>query len=455
MPTKKTTKKTSTKASPTNRQKPSKQAVVIIHGIGQQQPMDTTWGFVKSMWVRNSRIHKPNTAATVWSKPLSGDLNTELRRITTGYNTGGLRTDFFEFYYQHLIKDTRLSHVFSWAKTLLLRSPELVPKQLRSAYWLLWSMLLLAATLIGTGTVGTDGSLFNTQSFLGLVVLGVANYILTKIVGDAARYLVPSPENLEIRDQIKNAGAKLLLRLSRLGSETEQGNEYCRIIVMGHSLGSVVAYDIVQQAWISQYELCGDGGQRSRLGKARIALEQLLRSDNVDWQQAQPLQRAYFNALNSKPESNWLIEHLITCGSPLAHADMLMADDNQELQEKINLRELSICLPLPEGSGDRCRFTYSSHDTDGTIPHHAAAFAATRWTNIYFPSKAILIGDVVGGPVGHLFGSGIRDLPVRTGEQGGLLLHTRYWKANDNEASHLNAFREVLDLADTLGKSIQ
>ncbi len=427
----------------------TKQAVVIIHGIGEQKPMNTTWGFVKSMWVKNTGIHPPNTEPTVWSKPLKGDLATELRRITTGYNTGGLRTDFFEFYYQHLIKDTKLSHVFSWAKTLLLRQPDSVPQQLQGAYWLLWALLLLAAGLVGSGYIGSHGSLLNTSSFFGVVLLLVANFILTKIIGDAARYLLPSPENLEIRDQIKNAGAKLLLNLSELGNDTPEGQEYFRIIVMGHSLGSVVAYDIVQQAWLSRYEQCGDGGNRSKLGKARVKLEQLIRSDQVDWSQAQPLQRGYFDALSEKPESNWLIEHLITCGSPLAHADMLLAHDNEEFMEKVALRELATCLPLPEGVGDKRRFTYSTSETQGTIPHHAAAFAATRWTNIYFPSKAIVIGDIVGGPVGHLFGDAVRDLPVNTGEQGGLLLHTRYWKADDNQASHLTDFRNVLDLSDT------
>lgn len=443
----KVTKKTkASKKKAAKKRQPSKkkQAVVIIHGIGEQKPMDTTWGFVKSMWLGHTDIHEPHTPSKVWSKPVKGDLSTELRRITTGYNIGKIRTDFFEFYYQHLIKNTRLSHVYQWAKTLLWRDPSSVPNQLRGAYLLLWGMLLLAVSLIAQGVIGGHGSVLNTESFLGVIVLLLAQYILTKIVGDAARYLSPMPENLEIRHQIKKAGAKLLLELS----DPEKSDDYFRIIVMGHSLGSVVAYDVVQQAWLHHYEKLGDDGAPSEIDEARSNLEKLLDADNVGWEQVQPMQRTYFNALREKPGANWRIEHLITCGSPLAHADILVANDKQDLQEKIQLRELATCLPTPEKISGKLRFSYSSRDTDGTIPHHAAVFSATRWTNIYFPCQWTIKGDVIGGPVGHLFGDGVRDLPVHSNEKGGLLLHTHYWKSKYEGAGHVQAFREALDLVD-------
>src|SRR5262249_17250683 len=62
-----------------------KQAIVVIHGMGEQVPMDTLRGFVRAVWETDSEITKndlPNPAE-VWSKP---DLRTgslELRRITT------------------------------------------------------------------------------------------------------------------------------------------------------------------------------------------------------------------------------------------------------------------------------------------------------------------------------------------------------------------------------------
>jgi hypothetical protein len=34
-----------------------KLAVVIIHGIGEQIPMDTLRGFVETAWVRDTAVH--------------------------------------------------------------------------------------------------------------------------------------------------------------------------------------------------------------------------------------------------------------------------------------------------------------------------------------------------------------------------------------------------------------
>ena len=76
----------------------------MIHGMGEQRPMDTLRGFVRSVWELDSKITAnglPNPAE-VWSKP---DLRTgslELRRITTRQSipthtfSDGVRSDFYE-----------------------------------------------------------------------------------------------------------------------------------------------------------------------------------------------------------------------------------------------------------------------------------------------------------------------------------------------------------------------
>jgi hypothetical protein len=46
------------------------------------------------------------------------------------------------------------------------------------------------------------------------------------------------------------------------------------------------------------------------------------------------------------------------------------------------------------------------------VLHHGAPFAPTRWTNLYFPTTALLFGDPVGGPAAPVFGAGIVDVPV-------------------------------------------
>lgn len=83
------------------------------------------------------------------------------------------------------------------------------------------------------------------------------------------------------------------------------------------------------------------------------------------------------------------------------------------------------------------------------MPNHAAVFAPTRWTNLYFPCAWTLKGDVVGGPLQPVFGAGIRDIPVTTTIQGGLLNHTHYWEMPGEPATapvHIQVLRAALNL---------
>ena len=61
------------------------QAVVVIHGMGEQIPMDTIKGFVDAVWQKDDAITAnglPNPTE-VWSKPDARTGSLELRRITT------------------------------------------------------------------------------------------------------------------------------------------------------------------------------------------------------------------------------------------------------------------------------------------------------------------------------------------------------------------------------------
>ncbi|MES9993567.1 MAG: hypothetical protein ABW098_16575, partial [Candidatus Thiodiazotropha sp.] len=89
------------------------------------------------------------------------------------------------------------------------------------------------------------------------------------------------------------------------------------------------------------------------------------------------------------------------------------------------------------------------------IPHHAALFSMTRWTNLYFPCKAILFGDLIGGPISTTLGKEVRNIPVGTKIRHGFLTHRFYWKetdwqsdANDTCQETVTALRGVLDLVD-------
>ncbi len=91
-------------------------------------------------------------------------------------------------------------------------------------------------------------------------------------------------------------------------------------------------------------------------------------------------------------------------------------------------------------------FSYPA-DQDARVPHHAAVFGPTRWTNLYFPCSLILWGDLIGGPLERGLGKGVTDRAVKTSKRLGLLSHTLYWTP-DSQDLNIAALREALDLLD-------
>ena len=83
-------------------------------------------------------------------------------------------------------------------------------------------------------------------------------------------------------------------------------------------------------------------------------------------------------------------------------------------------------------------------------PHHAAVFASTRWTNLYFPAGLGLFGDLIGGRLAPVFGHGIRDVPVTWGRGVRArtpAIHTHYWTVpGSGSRQALDDLRHALDL---------
>ncbi|MEM7233578.1 MAG: hypothetical protein AAF517_15490, partial [Planctomycetota bacterium] len=63
-----------------------KQAVLMIHGIGRQHPMQTLRSFVKAVWSDHGDIHNEFAGDQAWSKPDRLSSNFELRRLSTPTN---------------------------------------------------------------------------------------------------------------------------------------------------------------------------------------------------------------------------------------------------------------------------------------------------------------------------------------------------------------------------------
>jgi hypothetical protein len=444
-----------------------KQAVVLIHGIGEQRPMDTLRSFVSEVWLKNTAAQRTTGSQRngLWSKPYPMAENFEMRRLTTAENADGVRTDFFEFYWQHLMHGTRYSHVISWARTLLFRWPTSVPRSLIQAYVILWAMLAAGCYLVidppaffswtepsvASGWLGhpwiqhATRWLFSpgVRSLLAaLIFMPLFGWLTLKVIGDAARYLNVAPENVKMRQRIRAAGLKVLKALHE--------EDYDRIIVAGHSLGAVIGYDILSIAWSEENT---QPGSQLAPGSAVHRVDDLANeladtgSLNLDlFQAAQRLALREWQVSGRK----WRVSDFVTMGSPLAHSAILLAHDLKGLQQKCREREFPTCPPTLERDDGQKRgsFLYFRPQLSQSVPHHAAVFAFTRWTNIYFPCRGIIFGDLIGGPVGGVFGAGIRDVAVHTRRWFGFLSHTFYWEAALSRDTHVDALLKAVDLRD-------
>jgi hypothetical protein len=255
--------------------------------------------------------------------------------------------------------------------------------------------------------------------------------------------------------------------------------QYERIILVGHSLGTIIAYDILTLLWADYVSTLGESAacaptvERGSPREAAIsecvqAIEALpTASDREKLGELRRNQRAVFKRLREPPhdQRRWLISDLVTIACPLTHAEFLLARNSEELKCRFKRRELATCPPaMEQGTDGKWRLTYWDR-TGATATQrliHDAPFAAVRWSNIHDKPKGFfLIGDIISGLlVGHLFGrrvngtvtSGIADVRVEPAHDGTqlpprLFTHTQYWDAR-NSAGSLEAVRLAINLLD-------
>jgi hypothetical protein len=443
----------------------NRQAVILIHGVGNQRPMDTLRHFVDAtLNVDPDTDRDPQ----YYSKPdnLSGTF--ELRRLQT--RDARPRTDYFELYWQHLVPTATWSKILAWLALLLKRKPADVPPMLRWLWALTWvvvgaTLLLLALSIVlwlFPGVQWIPAWLNREVSYpIGLAaLLLLIQGVILNYVGDAAIYLSPEPRNIKARQAVREAGVTLI---ARLHDGLDQKTPYDRIVVVGHSLGSVIGYDILTYAWPGYNTRHGrpERPSNAELAKAESLAKkirdaerggdlQALREAQTDW--AQSIRRLWLE--QRKNGIPWLVSDFITLGSPLAHALLLLARSRSKFERKKLQRELPTSPPQLEDKGD---FSYPSQYTLANgkrrtlkVLNHAALFAVTRWTNLFFPARYALMGDLIAGKVSSVLGAGIQDLPVETTAQGGWLLHTRYWQPHawdrGNHRSSIEQLVKALDI---------
>lgn len=434
-------------------------AVILIHGIGEQRPMETLRGFVDAVLP-----DPPQGGEKFFSRPDPLSESFELRRLQ---NRTQPRVQFFEYYWAYKSEGATFSHLWSWLSTLLLRRPGRVPSQLRIIWYLSWILVAVILAGLVLGVSDRLGALAGLLSFPPALLSGGGALLLTVLqgavlnyMGDAARYLSPMPQNILLRQEIRSDGIQLLKRIQEAG-------EYDRVVLVGHSLGSVIAYDILRHAWQEysvDYRLDVRSGQPA-LTRLEAAGERLREHPGeAKLQEYRDAQVELWKELRDLG-SPWLVTDLISIGSPLAHAALLLAGDEEDLWARQRQRELPTAPPQPEmkpSPNDKHNYSYIPWKYYGKSGkkklyalHSGAVFACTRWTNLYFPARGGLFGDLVGGPLQKWFGPGIRDIPVKTGRfltDNTLTAHLAYWpKPNEKTASSeaLAGLITALDLGNT------
>lgn len=424
-----------------------KTAVVLVHGIGDQAPLATLRSFVRAIVgppPDNSKF------PAFWSKPDAVSGSFDLRRFqSVGRNSNGIRRppiDFYEYYWAHRMEGNAFSHVLQWVENLLFRRPSRVPRPMLVWWALCWLALAFAGFVLLTWATPIRALVAGgALAAIIFVATSMAKSLVRDWAGDAARYFSTKPNNITVREEIRRGCVDLLQNLHRTG-------EYSRIIVVGHSLGSAIAFDALYHYWTIARE---QHGKPSRPAKTALGkLEGILNGNtDIDAETLRPLQKEIWRELRANGVP-WRITDFVTLGSPLTYYPFLTGLDDEEFDERRAQREFSVCPPVLDGKGISYWQRYGGKaGQQRSIPilHHAACFAATRWTNIYFPFRGLLKGDPVGGPLAPLFGCGIRDRPVVTRRWRGRLNHLHYWKADERDANSPDAPLAVL--LDTLALS--
>lgn len=416
-------------------------AVLLVHGIGQQRPMDTLREFVKAVKACLEKFEKQDGEIPYFNKPdtVGGNYETRLLRLLGSENRR--KIDFYEFYWANMMNDTQMSYFTGWIVRLLFERPGRIPKHLFKVWLTIWIVLLSALAVIAVSAAGLLPKLTIPVIVLALwpTVYGIVNIffrrVMTQYVGDAGRYFMPDPQNIDVRYRIRSRGLELLRRL-------HDGKKYSRIIVVGHSLGSVIGYDLLRLLWpeYSKPDSVVEVVDREALERAMDMVDDFATGKTrLD---AEAFQRLQSKCLDQQNQAGlqWRVSDFITIGSPLPYIDYL-TPRNVRLNTSVPEREFPSCPPVADENG---HIFYRDQLSGMPILHHAALFAVTRWTNLYFDT------DPIGGPACNVFrnyvvktqGYGKGSSFVTTEGTGGILDkllperfsllfslggHTKYW----------------------------
>ncbi|SCX31793.1 hypothetical protein [Agrobacterium rosae] len=463
----------------------ARQAVILVHGMGEQIPMDTIKGFVTSL---STSIDEDGQIQTdeIWSKPDPRTGSLELRRLTTrkskkgGAFANGVRTDFYELYWADLTAGSTVGQLVGWIRYLLFRPWSKVPVSVRPAWLILCVLSFFALALFMLSFIPEAcwrawfPSWFSQSMAIGIAgLLGLgAQQLGTTTFGRVVKYTRADPVNIAARAAVRERGLALLRELHKRQGE----DKYDRVIVVGHSLGSILAYDLLNYYWAEREQARAFVEASDAFGKL-AAIEDAARALRLGGSDIETKRSAFRVAQADlrrsmsedavDEDARWLISDLVTFGSPLTHSEFLLASSQDDLRQRQADRELPTCPPiiealeewrvaeaeklalLPPGYKPQALMAYPNRNPGNTWSlHHAAVFSVVRWTNIFDQSKFVLFGDVISGPLRNAYGIGVRDENLADLDgQSFRFSHTRYWHAKQS-AKRQALFRSVVNILD-------
>lgn len=396
-------------------------AVVLLHGIGEQRPMATLRSFVESVFGK-SWYSKPDRLSELF----------EVRRLGVKFEDSNVHC--YELYWAHHMTSSTATHIIKWLMRLRqipcaeLKKMALYSGKRKRFYTTIRMVFpLLCVAIIGVLVV--IYLIENKDWFKDyLVSIGFGAFVLGKlirwgwewafgrmveVVGDAARYLDSSPPNVEIRQKIRTECVQFLRKLNEADDP-----DYSRIVVIGHSLGSVIAYDALKLLW-------AESKQHATIPATDEIQKHLDRlygnpPDNLAQQalfEELQVRKGCIKEFFSVKGRRWKISDFVTVGSPLVHAPVLLTTSLDEFDDLKKQRELPTCPPEKDWNGKYCGWS----DASGFKFHHAAVFAPVKWTNFFFPS------DPIGGAIKQIFGMGIDDIKLDP-PKNLWTDHIRYWE---------------------------
>ena len=240
--------------------------------MGEQRPLETLNGFVRTAL-------DPGDAESpeFFSRPDEVTDSYESRRYLSrrlplkGEPEIRAQTEVFEYHWAHLMQGNRLQDLWPTARRMIFLPPWHVPPGLRVVWALLWAVIIVIAVIvIRILRLGFDLSQLSIPYAVGSIlgagitasILALAmTYLLTRITPrwitssfvDVVRYLDTSPRSYAARREIRSGMLKLLQGLH--DSHIRGEPRYHRIVVVGHSLGTYIAYDAITYLWGQMNEL--------------------------------------------------------------------------------------------------------------------------------------------------------------------------------------------------------